>query len=123
MNISAPTLAAPTDITTCIGEGIEITGELKFTDAIRVETRISGKIISDLGNLVVGERSHIQATIEVGSIEVLGTVEGTIVAKYKVQIRAGGRVTGEIFTPDLNIEQGAYFEGKCRVAVWVSDAE
>jgi cytoskeletal protein CcmA (bactofilin family) len=123
MNISAPTLAAPTDTNTCIGEGIEITGELKFTDAIRVETRISGKIISDFGNLVVGERSHIQATIEVGAIEVLGTVEGTIVAKYKVQIRAGARVMGDIFTPDLNIEQGAYFEGKCRVATWVSDTE
>jgi cytoskeletal protein CcmA (bactofilin family) len=45
----------------------------------------------------------------------MGTVEGTIMAKYKVRIRAGGRVTGDIFTPDLNIEHGAYFEGKCRV--------
>jgi cytoskeletal protein CcmA (bactofilin family) len=123
MNISAPTLAAPSDIRTRIGEGIEITGEVKFTDALIVETRISGKVISDNGNLVVGEKGHVQATIEVGAIEVLGTVEGTIVAKQKVQIRPGGRVVGEIFTPDLNVEQGAYFEGKCRVAVWVSDTE
>jgi cytoskeletal protein CcmA (bactofilin family) len=115
MKISAPTLAQPTETRTRLCEGVEITGEVKFTDTMKVETKISGKVISDSGSLVVGEKGHLQATIEVGSIEIMGTVEGTITAKYKVQIRAGGRVIGAIFTPDLNIEHGAYFEGKCRV--------
>lgn len=115
MKVSAPSLAQPTESRTRLCEGVEITGEVKFTDAMRVETKISGKVISDSGALVVGEKGHLQATIEVGSIEILGMVEGTIMAKYKVRIRAGGRVTGDIFTPDLNIEHGAYFEGKCRV--------
>jgi cytoskeletal protein CcmA (bactofilin family) len=44
-------------------------------------------------------------------------VEGAITAKRKVQIRAGGRVSGDIFTPELSIEHGAFFEGKCHVAV------
>lgn len=115
MKISAPSLAQPTETRTRLCEGVEITGEVKFTDAMKVETKISGRVVSDSGSLVVGEKGHLQATIEVGSVEVLGTVEGTIMAKYKVQIRAGGRVTGDIFTADLNIEHGAYFEGKCRV--------
>ena len=117
MKISASSLATPAEPRTRLCEGMEIIGEVKFTDALRVETKISGKVVSDSGSLVVGEKGHLQATIEVGSIEVLGTVEGAITAKYKVRIRAGGRVTGDIFTPDLNIEQGAFFEGKCRVAV------
>jgi cytoskeletal protein CcmA (bactofilin family) len=117
MKISAPSLAPPSETRTRLCEGMEITGEVKFTDTMRVETKISGKVVSDSGSLVVGEKGHLQATIEVGAVEVLGTVEGTIMAKYKVQIRAGGRVTGDIFTPDLNIEHGAYFEGKCRVTV------
>jgi cytoskeletal protein CcmA (bactofilin family) len=117
MKLSAPSLATPADTRTRLSEGMEITGEVRFTDALRVETKISGKVVSDSGSLVVGEKGRLQATIEVGAVEVLGTVEGTITAKYKVLIRAGGRVTGDIFTPDLNIEHGAYFEGKCRVAV------
>ena len=117
MKLSAPSLATSTEIGTRLCEGLEIIGEVKFTDAMRVETKISGKVFSDSGSLVVGEKGRLQATIEVGAVEVLGTVEGTITAKYKVLIRAGGRVTGDIFTPDLNIEHGAYFEGKCRVAV------
>jgi len=115
MKISAPSVAPPTEARTRLCEGIEITGEVKFTDAMRVETKISGKVVSDSGILVVGEKGLLQATIEVGTVEVFGTVEGTIIAKYKVRIRAGARVTGDIFTPDLNIEQGAYFEGKCLV--------
>src|SRR5882672_7607505 len=117
MKISAPSLATPAEPRTRLCEGMEITGEVRFTDAMRVETKISGKVDSDSGSLVVGEKGHLQATIEVGTVEVLGTVEGTIMAKYKVQIRSGGRVTGDIFTPDLNIEHGAYFEGKCHVTV------
>jgi cytoskeletal protein CcmA (bactofilin family) len=96
---------------------MEIIGEVKFTDAMRVETKISGKILSDSGSLVVGEKGSVQATIEVGSVEVFGTVDGSVTAKHKVQIRAGGRVTGDIFTADLIIEHGAFFEGKCHVTV------
>ena len=117
MKISAPSVATPTEARTRLCEGIEITGEVKFTDAMRVETKISGKVISDSGSLVVSEKGYLQATIEVGAVEILGTVEGTIMAKYRVQIRAGGRVSGDIYTPDLNIEHGAFYEGKCHVTV------
>jgi cytoskeletal protein CcmA (bactofilin family) len=117
MKTGAPSLATPTEARTRLCEGMEITGEVKFTDALRVETKISGKVVSDSGNLVVGEKGDLHATIEVGTVEILGTVEGTIIAKCKVRIRAGARVTGDIFTPELSIENGAYFEGKCRVTV------
>jgi len=117
MKISGPSLAPSTEIGTRLCEGMEIIGEVKFTDVMRVETNISGKVFSDSGSLVVGEKGHVQATIEVGVVEIFGTVEGSVTAKYKVQIRAGARVTGDIFTADLNIEHGAFFEGKCHVAV------
>src|SRR5215471_17464718 len=117
MKISAPSLAPTTDTRTRLCEGMEITGEVKFIDALRVETKISGKVVSESGSLVVGENGLLQARIEVGSVEVLGTIEGVIIAKYKVWIRAGARVRGDIFTPDLSVERGAYFEGKCLVSL------
>lgn len=117
MKISAPSLAPSTEVGTRLCEGMEIIGEVKFTDSMRVDTRISGKVLSDSGSLVVGEKGHLQATIEAGSVEVFGTVEGSVTAKYKVQIRAGARVIGDIITPDLNIEHGAFFDGKCHVTV------
>ncbi len=115
MKISAPSLASSTESVTRLCEGLEIIGEVKFTDAMRVETKISGKVFSDSGSLVVGEKGHVQATIEAGVIEIFGTVEGSVTAKHSVQIHAGARVTGDIHAPELNVEHGAFFEGKCQV--------
>jgi len=115
MKTGAPSLVSPTDTVTRLCEGLEIIGEVKFTDSMRVETKISGKVFSDYGSLVVGEKGHVQATIEAGSVEIFGTVEGNVTAKHRVQIRAGARVTGDICAPELNVEHGAFFEGKCQV--------
>ncbi len=115
MKLSAPSLATSTEIGTRLCEGLEIIGEVKFTDVMRVETKISGKVFSDSGSLVVGEKGHVQATIEAGVVEIFGTVEGSVTAKHRVQIRAGARVTGDIRAPELSVEHGAFFEGKCHV--------
>src|SRR5262249_30985178 len=111
MKTSAPSLASSTDSGTRLCEGMEIIGEVKFTDSMRVETKISGKIFSDFGTLVVGEKGHVQATIEAGSVEIFGTVEGSVTAKHSVQIRAGARVTGDIHAPELHIQHRALFAG------------
>src|SRR5262245_66316657 len=112
MKNSAPSLASSTDSGTRLCEGMEIIGEVKFTDVMRVETKISGKVFSDFGSLVVGEKGHVQATIEAGFVEIFGTVEGSVTAKHRVQIRAGARAHGEIHAPELNVEHGACLEGK-----------
>ncbi|HKX32407.1 MAG TPA: polymer-forming cytoskeletal protein [Blastocatellia bacterium] len=108
-------VSAPTDIRTRLGEGTEINGEVRFTEVLKVDAKVSGRVISDGGSLVVSEQGHVNAEIEAGFVEVLGTVEGKITAKYKVEIRPGGRVYGDIFTPVLNIEHGAIFDGKCHM--------
>jgi cytoskeletal protein CcmA (bactofilin family) len=115
MKLSTQPISPPTELRTRLCEGIELTGEVKFTEVMRVETKISGKVVSDGGSLVVTEKGYVQAVIEAGFVEVFGIVEGTITAKYKVEIRTGGRVTGDIYTPNLNIEHGAVFDGKCHM--------
>lgn len=106
---------APTDLRTRLGEGTEVNGEVKFTEVLKVESKVSGKLISDAGSLIISESGQVHADIEAGFVEIFGTVEGKITAKYRVEIRPGGRVYGDIFTPILNIEHGAIFDGKCHM--------
>ena len=105
----------PNDIRGFLGEGTDISGEVKFTEILRVDGHISGKVISESGSLLIGERGHIKASIEAGSVSVSGTVEGTITAKGKVEIHANGKVYGDIYTGALIIEHGAVFDGKCHM--------
>lgn len=105
----------PTDLRSFLGEGVEITGEVRFSDVMRVDSHISGTIISDSGSLVIMEKGVIKATIQAGVVEVGGIVEGTITAKTTVKIHATGRVYGDIYTPALIIDHGAIFDGKCHM--------
>src|SRR5215813_6024932 len=104
-----------TDLRSFLGEGTEITGEVRFTEIMRVDSNISGTIVSDSGSLLIMEKGRIKATVQVGVVEVSGIIEGTITAKTSVKIHSTGRVYGDIFTPALIIEHGAVFDGKCHM--------
>src|SRR5262244_2890440 len=106
---------APTDLRSFLGEGTEITGEIRFSEIMRVDANISGTIVSDSGSLLIMERGRVKATVQAGIVEVSGIVEGTITAKTSVKIHATGRVYGDIYTPALIIEHGAVFDGKCHM--------
>jgi cytoskeletal protein CcmA (bactofilin family) len=105
----------PTDLRSFLGEGTEITGEVRFSEIMRVDSQISGTIVSDSGSLLIMEKGCIKATVQVGAVEVSGIVEGTITAKNSVKIHSTGRVYGDIYTPALIIEHGAVFDGKCHM--------
>jgi cytoskeletal protein CcmA (bactofilin family) len=105
----------PTDLRSFLGEGVEITGEVRFSEIMRVDSQISGTIVSDSGSLLIMEKGCVKATIQAGVVEVSGIVEGTITAKYSVKIHSTGRVYGDIYTPALIIDHGAIFDGKCHM--------
>ena len=65
--------------------------------------------------LLIGETGRVKADIEVGIISINGYVEGKIKAKSKVEIFSKGKVSGTIITPKLMIEEGAYFQGECKM--------
>lgn len=107
--------APVSDLRGFLGEGTEIKGELAFSDMLRVDGNISGKVKSDAGTLLVGERGYIKASVEAANVSVSGTIEGTITAKNKVEIHPTGKVFGDVYTQALIIEHGAIFDGKCHM--------
>ena len=100
------------DISGFLAEGTEIKGEIRFRDVLRVDGKISGKVISEK-ELVVGETGEIEAEVEVGTLSVSGKVTGNIHVKEKMEIHPKGRVVGEIVLekPNLVIHEGGVFEG------------
>ena len=113
MKFGKTPLGSASDLRSFLGEGTEITGDITFTEIMRVDALVSGSIRSEHGSLVVMENGLIRADVEAGSVDVGGTIEGKIVAQSSVKIRATGKVYGDIYTPALIIEYGAVFEGKC----------
>lgn len=107
--------APVSDLKGFLGDGTEIKGELSFSEMLRVDGSISGKVKSDSGTLLVGEKGYIKASVEAANVSVSGTIEGTVTAKNKVEIHPTGKVFGDVYTQALIIEHGAIFDGKCHM--------
>jgi len=94
-----------------IGRGIEIGGDIAFSDRLQVDGKVSGKITSEGGTLIIGEPGQLETQVDVGVCVVHGTITGNLTARSKVEIRRTGRVHGDVMTPVLLVEEGAVFNG------------
>jgi len=98
-----------------VGSGTIITGEASFKSMLRVDGRFSGRITSTGGTLIVGSGGQVDANIEVAVATIHGIVNGDIVASDRIELGRAAKLTGNIQAPSLMIEQGAMFEGTCKM--------
>ena len=100
-------------ISTFLGADSRIEGTIEFQGTIRMDGRVKGRILSNGGTLIVGEKAVIHADIRVDSIIVMGEINGTLDAKKKVEVYPPGRVNGDIEARVISIEPGGVFTGNC----------
>ncbi|HJR08347.1 MAG TPA: polymer-forming cytoskeletal protein [Pyrinomonadaceae bacterium] len=98
-----------------VGNGTTLTGEANFKGMLRVDGHLSGRVSSQDGTLIVSTGGQVDADVEVSVAQIYGTVIGNITATKRIELGRVAKVTGDIQTPALVIEQGAMFEGSCRM--------
>jgi len=98
-----------------VGSGTVITGESSFKSMLRVDGRFAGRITSGTGTLIVGAGGQVDANIEVDVATIHGVVNGDIIAGQRIELGRAAKLSGNIQTPSLVIEQGAVFEGSCKM--------
>ncbi len=94
------------EVESFVGRGAFFEGKLAFGGTIRIDGHLRGEVRGD-GTLIVGETGTLEASVDVGSLVVLGTAIGQIVAKERVRVAPLGRVEGRISAPTLVVEDGA----------------
>ncbi len=102
-------------LTGFVGNGTTLTGEANFKGMLRVDGGLSGRVSSADGTLIVSTNGKVDANVEVAVAQIFGTVNGDITATKRIEMGRVAKVTGNIQTPALVIEQGALFEGSCRM--------
>jgi cytoskeletal protein CcmA (bactofilin family) len=94
-----------------IGPSIQVKGELIGNEDLVVEGKVEGVVRLTDHHLVIGKSAQIDATLEAKSIRIEGTVRGDVVASERVELAAGGGLTGDIAAPRMMIADGAKFKG------------
>ena len=102
------------DLNGFLDDGTEFSGELRFRDVLRVDGRLKGRVVSD-NMLIIGETGQVDAEIDCGVVSIRGKVTGQVHGRQRIELLAGCRVLATLVSPKLVIEDGAFFQGECRM--------
>ena len=97
-----------------LDRGSYLTGDLKFDDGFRIDGKFEGKITSG-SDLVIGENGDVEAEIKVERLTVNGSLRGNVIATERIELHPKARVLADLTTPNLAIQEGAFFQGSCKM--------
>ncbi|MFO1498423.1 MAG: polymer-forming cytoskeletal protein [Verrucomicrobiota bacterium] len=93
---------------------VEIKGSIKFSSELTFDGKLEGDVQTD-GTLTVGENANVTGNINAQVVLSRGKINGNIVAKDKVELKARSELFGDIRAAKLMMEEGVTFVGKIEV--------
>lgn len=94
-----------------IGSSIQINGDLRGDEDLRIEGDVSGTVNLRNSALTIGKEGKVKADVYAKSIAVDGDTTGDLYATDRVSVHVNARVQGNIIAPKVSIEEGAHFKG------------
>ncbi|MDY6823390.1 MAG: polymer-forming cytoskeletal protein [Thermodesulfobacteriota bacterium] len=100
-------------ITTFLGSDASVEGVINFDGTIRLDGQVSGRITSNGGTVIIGEKAVIDGDIAVGIAIIKGRVKGMIDAGDRIEVYPPADIEGDIHAPVISIDAGVKFNGNC----------
>jgi cytoskeletal protein CcmA (bactofilin family) len=104
------------EVETIIGPSVKVKGNFHGQGNIVVDGILDGSLKTQ-GNLFVGDKAKVTASVEAKEATINGEVIGNIKIKGFLEIGGTARITGDIDTASLSIARGAVLNGKCTMNV------
>jgi len=105
--------AAPSAIDTIIGAQCRIQGDILSQQSVKIDGQIQGNVQAG-GTVIIGDKGAVNGDIRGSDLIVFGKTEGLIEVK-KLHLKPNARVTGNIRTQSLQVEDGAVYTGDIRM--------
>lgn len=109
-----PTNLSQQAISTVIASEIEITGDIKGTNTIRIDGKVTGNILVESG-IILGENAYVEGNLNSKTIIVYGTLKGNLTCD-ELQLRSTGKVEGDLNVKSLEVEMGGKYNGKVNMS-------
>lgn len=110
-----PAVQAPAGrITSVLADGVSLKGRLSGAGGVRIEGAYDGEIELD-GLLVISPTGRVTCQqLRAKTVIIAGALRGDILAE-KVEIRATGRVWGDVVAEAISTEEGAFLRGQIQM--------
>jgi len=102
------------DFDTILSPDIDFSGTLNFEKPFLIRGKVSGEI-SARGLLVVDGEAVVNANIDASRVIIRGFVKGDVTAAEKVEVAVTGRLEGNVTAPEIFMESGCVFNGRCNM--------
>lgn len=98
-----------------VGRGMVIKGQVRSGEHMHVAGEIDGSLSLPGFDLMVTADARIRADVTAREVEIAGSIQGNVDATRKITVRKGGMLIGDLRTPGIVIEDGAYFKGNIEI--------
>jgi len=102
-------------IRTLIGEGTVITGELRFTEGLRIDGEVQGDVLAVDGShsiLVISEKARVVGRVKAAHVIINGRVEGPVQSDELLELQPKACIVGDVRYQALEMHQGATINGE-----------
>jgi cytoskeletal protein CcmA (bactofilin family) len=97
----------------CIGKGTKVSGKLNFKEPARIEGEAEGEISGD--EIVIAPGAVVTARIAAVRLTIGGHVSGEVIARERIELLSTARLRCTLTTPTLVLNEGAQFDGDCKM--------
>ena len=104
-----------TTMSSIIGPDLEIKGDINIKGDLLIYGTVQGNINCE-GIVTTSKESHINGNIITVSADISGVVSGDLEAKQKVSLSSTAKLEGSLSATILVVEEGATFNGLCKMA-------
>lgn len=98
-----------------ISQGTELQGKVITHNDIRISGKVDGEVKAD-GKVILTNDGFVKGDIFASEADIAGKVEGEIIISKKLILRQTAVVTGDVSTNTFLVEEGAVFEGACKMS-------
>lgn len=99
---------------TYVAPGTKIVGNLSGKGAYIFCGEIEGECDID-GPVTIAEGSNWKGSVRATDIKLVGTVEGDVTAKQRVEIAGSARISGSLRGASIVVSEGAVIEGEVSI--------
>lgn len=107
---------------TTIGKTIKVQGQITGGESLVIDGCVEGEISIEK-DLQINPSGVLKAKVNARSVTVAGSVTGSIQATEKVEILAGGIVSGDIICPRFLVRDGGTLNGKIDMPITENKAD
>lgn len=114
---SAPATTAMSgmDSTTCVlSSGTVFEGKFESKEPVRIDGKVVGEVKCNQ-KLVMGESGVIEGTLFADDAVIMGRIKGDLTIKGALKLMSTARIDGSIIAQTLMVEEGASYNGTCKV--------